>query len=400
MKILYIVSTLRSCGPTNQLLYIIKYLDIQQFEPIVLTLSPEPKNSLWSKFQQLNIPLYSLNLSRWQGILLGESKLKSFVSEQYPAFKRSSDPGEVSSPKERAAMRGLRSLRQYQPNIIHSQGIRPDTLAAKYLSDYQTVATIRNYPYHDYVMKYGKLIGSYSAQKHINALKKIKFPVSCSNTISNMVKKHGVKSQIVCNGVDENLYIPPTSEEKTKLKHKLNLPLEAKIIVSVGALIARKQPEAIVRGFLASQAQKNSILLIIGDGTLLNSCQAIAENSSKIKFIGQVNNVVDYLKVADYFVSASVSEGLPNSVIEALSCGVPVCLSDIEPHREILNFNQQAGVMFSTGNIEDLTTQLNRLVNIESESMSVAARSIVCEHLNARKVSENYQSIYSKLYLK
>ena len=42
-KILYIVSTLERCGPTNQLSYIIKYLDKSKFEPMVLTLSPEPK---------------------------------------------------------------------------------------------------------------------------------------------------------------------------------------------------------------------------------------------------------------------------------------------------------------------------------------------------------------------
>lgn len=366
MRILYIVSTLRACGPTNQLFYIIKYLDRQKFEPIVLTLSPEPKNSAWSQFKKLDIAIHSLNLSRWQGIFLAGFKLKSFVS-------------------------------QHQPDIIHSQGIRPDTLAAKYLNNYKTVATIRNYPHHDYSMKYGKVIGYYSAQQHINAFKKITLTVSCSHTINKMIEQCGIKSYIVCNGVDEDLYTPATTEEQIELKQKLGCPKKCKIIVSVGALIARKQPDVIIRGFLASQAQKNSILLMVGDGILFDSCQAIAGNSSNIKFIGQVNNVVDYLKVADYFVSASLSEGLPNSVIEALSCGVPVCLSDIEPHQEILNLNKQAGVIFCVGNVEALTTKLDLLVNTQSELMSVAARSIIREDLNAKKMAEKYQNIYLQL---
>ena len=366
MKILYIVSTLRLCGPINQLFYIIKYLDNRRFKPIILTLSPEPKNSAWERFKKLDIAIYSLNISRWQGIFLGASKLKSFVS-------------------------------QANPDIIHSHGIRPDTLAAKYLTKYKTVATIRNYPYHDYPMKYGKVIGYFSAQQHINALKKIKLTVSCSYTIGNMIEKHGLKSSIICNGVDEDIYTSTSTEEKIELKQKLGLPLDSKIIVSVGALISRKQPDVIIRGFLASQVQENSMLLMVGNGTLLHSCQAIAVNSPNIKFIGQVNNVVEYLKVADCFISASLSEGLPNSVIEALSCGVPVCLSDIEPHQEILNLNQQAGVMFSTNNLEDLVAKLDKLIkliNTQSELMSLAAKSIVCEHLNARKMSENYQNIY------
>lgn len=366
MKILYIVSTLRLCGPTNQLFYIIKYLDSQKFKPVIFTLSPEPQKSLWSKFKALDIEIHSLNLSRLQGLFKGGQKLEAFVDK-------------------------------LQPDVIHSQGIRPDTLAAKYSNKYRTVATIRNYPDDDYGMKYGKVFGYYLARRHISAFKKIKLPVSCSATISEMLDKHGVKSQVVCNGVDEDLYKPATPEEKIKLKQKLNLPEKFKIIVSVGALIPRKQPDLMIRGFSASQAAKNTILLILGEGTLLESCQEIANNSSNIQFRGQVSNVVDYLKVADYFVSASLSEGLPNSVIEALACSLPVCLSDIKPHQEILNLNQQAGITFQVGNVEALTTQLDKLLHTQPEPMSIAARQIVSEHLNARKMSAQYQDIYSVL---
>ena len=55
-----------------------------------------------------------------------------------------------------------------------------------------------------------------------------------------------------------------------------------------------------IRGFLASTS-KDTILSLLGEGTLLESCREIANNSSNIQFRGQVSNVVDYLKVADYF---------------------------------------------------------------------------------------------------
>ena len=96
---------------------------VKKFKPVILTLSPEPQKSLWSKFKALNIEIHSLNISRLQGLFKGGQKLEAFVDK-------------------------------LQPNIIHSQGIRPDTLAAKYLGNYQTVATIRNYPDDDYGMKY------------------------------------------------------------------------------------------------------------------------------------------------------------------------------------------------------------------------------------------------------
>ena len=373
MKILYVVSTLRACGPTNQLFYIIKNLDRTKFEPIVLTLSPEPQNSMWSKFTKLNIALHSLKLNRWQGLLLGANKLKSFVARQ-------------------------------QPDIIHSQGLRPDSLAANCLPDYPTVATIRNYPYDDYVMKFGKVVGTYSAKQHINAFKKVNCAVACSNTISNLLEQHGVKSKVICNGVDSDFYTPNYSKDSdiSQLKQKLDLPLDSKIVVSVGALIARKQPEMIVKGFLASQAAQNAntLLLMIGEGNLSESCQAIANtsaSSSQIKFIGQINNVVDYLRVADCMISAPVSEALPNSVIEALACGVPVCLSDIKPHQEILDLNPEAGVIFPVNNVAALANELDKLLGTPSERMSIAAREIIDKHLNARTMSAQYQEIYLAL---
>ena len=363
MKVLYLVSTLRSCGPTNQLFYIIKNLDPDKFQPSVLTLSPEPDNSEWDKFQAAKIPVNSLKLSRWQGILFAGSRLKQFV-------------------------------KQYAPQVIHSQGIRPDTLSAKCLSGYKRVATIRNYPFDDYPMKFGKLIGNYSAQRHLRAWQKIDFPVSCSQTINQLITELGVKSQTVRNGVDGDLYRPVNVAEKTQLKQRLNLPLDAKIIVSAGTLIPRKQPEMLIKGFLKSQLSKDSILLLLGDGRLRQECQNLAEGSSNIRILGEINNVVDYLQVADCFVSASLSEGLPNAAMEALACGVPVCLSDIKPHREISDLDPNVGVLFPVQDPDALATQLDNLVAARSENNAIAARSLIDNQLNAVRMSRNYQQIY------
>ena len=52
IKILYVVSTLRQSGPTNQLKGIISNLDKRKYEALVLTLSPEPKKTLVDNFTQ------------------------------------------------------------------------------------------------------------------------------------------------------------------------------------------------------------------------------------------------------------------------------------------------------------------------------------------------------------
>ena len=107
-NIIFIVSTLRQTGPTNQLLYIIKNLDKNIFNPIVITLSPEPNNSLKSAFLNEGVEIKSLNLSRIKGYFQGGKIIKKIVDK-------------------------------YNSSIVHTQGLRADELAVKYLKEYNII---------------------------------------------------------------------------------------------------------------------------------------------------------------------------------------------------------------------------------------------------------------------
>ena len=65
-------------------------------------------------------------------------------------------------------------------------------------------------------------------------------------------------------------------------------------------------------------------------------CDLNLENN--IKLVGFVNNPYDYMKKSDIFVFPSLYEGLGNSILEALACGLPIISSDCEcGPREILS---------------------------------------------------------------
>lgn len=72
-KILYIVSTLKSTGPTNQLYNIVRYGDNQNYSYTILTLSPEPNDSKIDDFKKLGVRVDTLNLSRVKGVIKGKS---------------------------------------------------------------------------------------------------------------------------------------------------------------------------------------------------------------------------------------------------------------------------------------------------------------------------------------
>lgn len=366
ISVCYVLSTLESSGPTNQLFDTVAHLDRDRFEPFVLTLSPEPDDSARHRFQNLDIDVSSLGLSRLEGFLEGRSAIRSFIEKN-------------------------------QPDVVHSHGVRADFLSATQLANYERVSTIHNYPYADYPRLYGRLRGTPIAWLHCYSLRQIDYPIACSPSVERAVESHGVTADCIPNGVDADRYAPPSRERVTAVRQRLGLPTDEPVFVSVGAFIERKDPETLLRGFLESDVSDSSTLVMVSDGPLRERCLDIAQGDDSVRLPGRVESVQEYLHAADYFVSASRAEGLPLAVLEALSSGLPVCLSDIGPHRDVLDIRSEAGRTFDPGSIAALADALESLVSHNYDLMSATAREIVTEELNATRMSKRYQHLYERI---
>lgn len=361
IKIIYIVSTLGRSGPTNQLYNIIKNLDINTFYPKILTLSPEPKDTMKKLFEDLGVEIETLGLGRIEGLFRIKKRVKKIVDE-------------------------------FNPHIIHTQGLRPDIIAANYLINYKRVNTLRNFPYDDYVMKFGKYKGSLMAYSHIKAIKKIPINIACSKSLSRMFKERiGLNIDFIQNGVNRD-YFRADNNSKTLLREKLNLNKEGKYFITVGSLIERKDPLTIIKAF--KEIQK-AFLIVIGDGPLMSKCKEIS--SDNVIFIGQTNKVRDYLCASDYFISSSLSEGLPNTVLEAMSCGLPVILSDIEQHREILENDTSAGLFFNCRNVNQLIEKIEEIETKNYKLMRQRCINLIDNYFNAKIMSKKYQELYKSM---
>lgn len=362
-KILYIVSTLKRGGPTNQLSYIIKYLDKSKFKPMVLTLSPEPKeDSMQSYFtDMLDIKAETLGLSRIQGLLFAKNYIKNFIKEN-------------------------------NIDIVHSQGIRADGLMSSI--DVPRVATLRNYPYYDYSMTYGSIIGFIMAKMHLSYLKKIDAPKVVSKSISNMLKElNSYEIDFVRNGTDVKRF---EGLDKKVLREKLGINQNIKLFISVGHLNSRKDPITVIKAFQNIKVE-NTKLIFLGDGDLKQKCLNLTKTNKNIEIVGSVSNVHEYLGISDYFISASLAEGLPNTVLEAMACGLPCVLSNIPPHIEIYNINKNSSLVFEIKGVIGLSDKLKELLNKDYEVMSMASKEIISKNLSAEIMSKNYQQVYNKL---
>jgi glycosyltransferase involved in cell wall biosynthesis len=342
----------------------VRYLDHDQFQVKLITLSRNPSNNLEEEFSGLNVDLHPLSMNRPSGFLIGRSRLNAV-------------------------------LKIMKPDVIHSQGLRADWLCAT-LDRYPTrVTTQRNNPFDDYPALYGTLIGSAAAYLHHRALLRIPTVVTCSKTIAGTNICKGLQSTVIRNGVAlEDKARPVTTEEKIARRRTLNLPANGRLFVYAGPLIVRKDPALLIRSFL-DYVGRSDTLCLLGDGSLLPACRKLAENQQNIFLPGLVRNVADYFHAADFFVSASRAEGMPNAVLEALAASLPVILSDIPAHREVLDNCSEAGWLFSPGDPFALGKCLDQAVS--DAPTRRAALQLVEENFCAQSMSNAYQRLYKNI---
>jgi len=118
---------LQRLGRRDKTLNIVTNLNRSHYAPHVVTLSPEPDQSYHGLFRDADVPVTSLALSRAGGLVLGPSRLRSITTA-------------------------------IDPDVVHTQGIRADSLAAHCLFAYPQVTTLRNFPPEDYIPRYGAVL--------------------------------------------------------------------------------------------------------------------------------------------------------------------------------------------------------------------------------------------------
>lgn len=342
----------------NILYGIIAGLDRSRFDIYIVCLSAEGKDSALEMFKTLGLNIYQLNNSRLLGLFKNKREVQKLVDK-------------------------------LKIDLIHSHGIRADHINSR-LKKVIRLNTIHNFPAEDYTFRYGKAKGILMEILHKRAVAKLDHPVACSKNIGDKFQSlYGIATTFIQNGIDTNRFFPD-KKLKHQLKIELGLPPDKRIFIVSSALTLLKNPQIIVEAFNQIR-DPNVFLLFIGSGELLQALAAKNKNTS-IVFKGKVNNVSDHLKASDYFVSASLTEGLPNSVLEALGTGLPALLSEIPPHVEIVG--PLYPYLFDPENAADLHQKMEQVLKNDHIEMSRDLERKINSEFSASIMSEKYASLY------
>lgn len=174
--------------------------------------------------------------------------------------------------------------------------------------------------------------------------------------------------KIIPNGVDTDFFLPLDRIEKEH--SQINM-------LFVSRLIERKGLQFIIPELkkLIENSEKKIKLIVVGDGPYREQLEKIAVENDVMEYISfegykNKDELLVYYQNADIFILPSKKEGMPNVVLEALSCGLPIVMTPCEGAKELVSDN---GIIASQ---QEFAGVLETLIKNESlmRKMAIASR--------------------------
>jgi glycosyltransferase involved in cell wall biosynthesis/SAM-dependent methyltransferase len=228
------------------------------------------------------------------------------------------------------------------------------------------------------------------------------YAVAVSDEIRNVLIRKGLskeKCPVIPYGVDHLVY---RAMESQKLKSKLGL--DSFTIGYIGRLVKEKGIIDLIKA--VSSINNNFILLLVGSGKLRYKIKKEGRRlgiSEQIRFIDNIpsSQIPNYLNCMDCLVLPSLTtekwkEQFGRVLIEAMSCEVPVIGSD---SGEIQNVIGDCGLIFKEGDVDDLSSNLEMLINNIDLRIDLAkkGRQRVLNNFTQEIVAKETYKVYQKM---
>ncbi|WP_168204052.1 glycosyltransferase [Aliikangiella coralliicola] len=210
----------------------------------------------------------------------------------------------------------------------------------------------------------------------------------------------GDNFKAILNGVDEKKF-SPDSTSRNEIRNSLNIGPDDFVVGSVGRLVEVKNYPCLIRAFAGLPSARQSYLVLAGYGDqqtkLEQLCQELGVADS-VKFLGKRSDIPAIINSYDVFVLPSFREGLSNTILESLSCGVPVIASNVGGNPEMV-MDGINGFLFESDNDQALIEKIASLQGNQDLLMDFSnkARKLVLESFTLDTMVDNYQSAYYEL---
>lgn len=148
-------------------------------------------------------------------------------------------------------------------------------------------------------------------------------------------------------------------------------------VLFVGRLVPEKAPDLLLDAYRQTAGERP--LVIAGGssftGEYVAALHRSAQRDPRVRMVGYVygDDLVELYSNAAVFVLPSSLEGLPLTLLEAASYGLPIVASDIPPHREVLSPAGAGRRLFPSGDVDALTRELRAALSDGDAARTAAA---------------------------
>ena len=235
--------------------------------------------------------------------------------------------------------------------------------------------------------------------------------VSLSSQITEELKGlplDNKKAAEIPQGVNTERFCIADAQEQTALRRELNLP-ERPIALFTGVFDSRKNIEWLVDTWVKNKERfGNWCLLLVGPTSRDQKDAGLRERLTAVVREAEMDNHIlfrdfspmpeKYYRCSDLFILPSRNEGLPNVVLEAMSCGLPSVVSRVSGATDII----QHGVCGMLFDVDDELTFLNAVEPLLGDrqrriEMGRRAAAVIHDRLSATKSAERYLQLYKSM---
>jgi len=217
--------------------------------------------------------------------------------------------------------------------------------------------------------------------------------VACSASVGRKLAEAGYPAdriEVIPNGARME---PATPERIEAARERYGLTAE-RTVVGVGRLVPQKAWHLLIE---AAGSIEGADIVVAGTGELHEELAAqSAARGGRVRFLGPVDDVAAVLACADCFVSTSRWEGLPLTLLEALSLGVPAVSTAVDGVADVIT--EDAAVLVPPGDPAAVAREVQRVLDDPAHAAQLsAAANLLAADWAPELMIERYRDAYRRL---
>lgn len=210
----------------------------------------------------------------------------------------------------------------------------------------------------------------------------------------------------VYNGVDSVRFSPLQTSCRSVMQGCPFIEANVWIVGTVGRMQIVKDQLTLTRAFilaleLAPGLKAYVRLALVGAGPLLEQCLNLL-NSAQVSHLawlpGERNDIPEIMQGLDCFVLPSLGEGISNTILEAMACGLPVIATDVGGNADLV-LHGITGYIVPAGDVNAMASHLVQLATSPElvQKMGHAGRQRILEKFSLNAMVGTYQGLYDRL---